>query len=133
MEVQTSGAASDADARAISKSVVASSLVKAAVYGHDPNWGRIACAAGWASHSASSLCCPKVHLLIRAVDFAALVEEADVCVPFFCAYKTAPAQPAVTPPIQHPCSIASSWGLDLVIEVCFVAAATQERPLTPTP
>ena len=47
MEVQTSGAASDADARAISKAVVASSLVKAAVYGHDPNWGRIACAAGW--------------------------------------------------------------------------------------
>ena len=46
IEVQTSGAASDEDARKISKSVVASSLVKAAVYGHDPNWGRIACAAG---------------------------------------------------------------------------------------
>ena len=46
MEVQTSGAASDEDARKITKSVVASSLVKAAVYGHDPNWGRIACAAG---------------------------------------------------------------------------------------
>ncbi|CAK0784331.1 hypothetical protein CVIRNUC_007535 [Coccomyxa viridis] len=48
IEVQTSGAASDEDARKISKSVVASSLVKAAVYGHDPNWGRIACAAGYA-------------------------------------------------------------------------------------
>ena len=46
MEVTTSGAASDEDARTISKSVVASSLVKAAVFGHDPNWGRIACAAG---------------------------------------------------------------------------------------
>ena len=46
MEVQTSGAVSDEDARKISKSVVASSLVKAAVFGHDPNWGRIACAAG---------------------------------------------------------------------------------------
>jgi len=46
MEVRVSGAASDEGARAISKSVAASSLVKAAVYGHDPNWGRIACAAG---------------------------------------------------------------------------------------
>ena len=48
LEVATSGAASDEDARKISKSVVASSLVKAAVFGHDPNWGRIACAAGCA-------------------------------------------------------------------------------------
>ncbi|EIE21103.1 putative arginine biosynthesis bifunctional protein argJ 1 [Coccomyxa subellipsoidea C-169] len=48
MEVQVSGAPSDEAARTISKSVVASSLVKAAVYGHDPNWGRIACAAGYA-------------------------------------------------------------------------------------
>lgn len=46
MEVRVSGAPSDEAARTISKSVVASSLVKAAVYGHDPNWGRIACAAG---------------------------------------------------------------------------------------
>ena len=48
MEVRVSGAPSDEAARTISKSVVASSLVKAAVYGHDPNWGRIACAAGCA-------------------------------------------------------------------------------------
>ena len=40
------GAASDADARKIARSVVSSSLAKAAVFGHDPNWGRIACAAG---------------------------------------------------------------------------------------
>ena len=49
MEVTTRGAASNEDARRISKSVAASSLVKAAVFGHDPNWGRIACAAGCAA------------------------------------------------------------------------------------
>jgi glutamate N-acetyltransferase/amino-acid N-acetyltransferase len=43
---QVSGAADDADARAIARAVVASSLVKAAVHGRDPNWGRIAGAAG---------------------------------------------------------------------------------------
>jgi glutamate N-acetyltransferase/amino-acid N-acetyltransferase len=43
---QVSGAVDDADARAVARSVVASSLVKAAIHGRDPNWGRIAGAAG---------------------------------------------------------------------------------------
>jgi glutamate N-acetyltransferase / amino-acid N-acetyltransferase len=40
------GARDDASARAVARAVVASSLVKAAVHGRDPNWGRIAGAAG---------------------------------------------------------------------------------------
>ena len=40
------GAADDADARAVARSVVSSSLVKAAVHGRDPNWGRLVGAAG---------------------------------------------------------------------------------------
>jgi glutamate N-acetyltransferase/amino-acid N-acetyltransferase len=44
--VVATGAEDDADARAVARSVVASSLVKAAVHGRDPNWGRIAGAAG---------------------------------------------------------------------------------------
>jgi glutamate N-acetyltransferase/amino-acid N-acetyltransferase len=43
---QVSGAADDYDARAIARSVVSSSLFKAAVHGRDPNWGRVAGAAG---------------------------------------------------------------------------------------
>ncbi len=43
---QVSGAVDDADARALARAVVASSLVKAAIHGRDPNWGRIAGAAG---------------------------------------------------------------------------------------
>jgi glutamate N-acetyltransferase / amino-acid N-acetyltransferase len=43
---QVSGAGDDADARGVARAVVASSLLKAAVHGHDPNWGRIAGAAG---------------------------------------------------------------------------------------
>jgi len=43
---QVSGAADDADARAVARAVISSSLVKAAVHGRDPNWGRIAGAAG---------------------------------------------------------------------------------------
>ncbi|MGH2408291.1 MAG: bifunctional ornithine acetyltransferase/N-acetylglutamate synthase, partial [Candidatus Limnocylindrales bacterium] len=40
------GAADLVDARAVSRAVVRSNLVKAAVHGHDPNWGRVAGAAG---------------------------------------------------------------------------------------
>jgi glutamate N-acetyltransferase/amino-acid N-acetyltransferase len=40
------GAVDDADARAVARAVVSSSLVKAAAHGKDPNWGRIAGAAG---------------------------------------------------------------------------------------
>ena len=43
---QVSGAADDADARAVARSVVGSSLLKAAIHGRDPNWGRVASAAG---------------------------------------------------------------------------------------
>ena len=46
IEVTVRGAADDADARAVARTVAASSLVKTAVHGADPNWGRIAAAAG---------------------------------------------------------------------------------------
>ena len=43
---QVSGARDDPEARAVARAVVSSSLLKAAVHGRDPNWGRIAGAAG---------------------------------------------------------------------------------------
>ena len=41
------GAATKEEAVTISKSIVTSSLTKAAIYGHDANWGRILCAMGY--------------------------------------------------------------------------------------
>ena len=46
-EVKIIGAADKAQAVTLSKSVVTSSLTKAAIYGHDANWGRILCAMGY--------------------------------------------------------------------------------------
>lgn len=46
-EVQVKGAKTKEEARILSKSVVCSSLTKAAVFGHDANWGRILCALGY--------------------------------------------------------------------------------------
>ncbi len=42
------GAASVEDARRIAKSVIGSTLTKAAIFGEDANWGRILCAVGYA-------------------------------------------------------------------------------------
>lgn len=47
IEVLVEGAATPADARVAARAVVSSSLFKAAVYGADPNWGRILCALGY--------------------------------------------------------------------------------------
>ncbi|BCL78095.1 arginine biosynthesis bifunctional protein ArgJ 2 [Ktedonobacteria bacterium brp13] len=46
IEVTVEGAASHAQAKRVSKSIVNSPLVKTAVFGSDPNWGRIAMAIG---------------------------------------------------------------------------------------
>jgi glutamate N-acetyltransferase/amino-acid N-acetyltransferase len=46
IEMTVTGAASQLEARAAARAVVGSSLVKAAVYGADPNWGRIMAAVG---------------------------------------------------------------------------------------
>ena len=46
IEVTVTGAATEADARSIARTVCGSSLVKCAIHGRDPNWGRIVAAAG---------------------------------------------------------------------------------------
>ncbi|NLO77884.1 MAG: bifunctional ornithine acetyltransferase/N-acetylglutamate synthase [Methanomicrobiales archaeon] len=46
IEVRDSGAQTEEDAATIARTVVGSPLVKTAVYGTDPNWGRIIAAAG---------------------------------------------------------------------------------------
>lgn len=46
IEVRVEGAASRAEARAAARTISASPLVKTAVHGNDPNWGRLLMAAG---------------------------------------------------------------------------------------
>ncbi len=47
LEVKVVGAGTKAQAKKIAKSVICSSLTKAAIYGRDSNWGRIICAMGY--------------------------------------------------------------------------------------
>lgn len=47
LEVRVKGAHREKDAEKIARAVITSPLVKSAVYGEDPNWGRVVCAAGY--------------------------------------------------------------------------------------
>lgn len=46
-ETTVYNAATKEEARTLAKSVICSNLTKAAIYGHDANWGRILCALGY--------------------------------------------------------------------------------------
>lgn len=61
------GAGSVAEARLAAKAVIASSLVKTAIYGNDANWGRIACALGY---SGADFDPAKVNIFIGDVQVA---------------------------------------------------------------
>ncbi len=47
LQCRVSGASDHATARTVAKSVICSSLVKAAMFGADANWGRVLCAIGY--------------------------------------------------------------------------------------
>ena len=71
LECKVSGAVDDINARIIAKSVICSSLFKAAMFGADANWGRVLCAIGYSGADVD----------INAVDvsFASVKGEITVC------------------------------------------------------
>ena len=69
IEVQVRGTSHDVAARTIARTIAGSMLVKSAVFGRDPNWGRIAMAAGRAGVAFDAS-----HLRIQLGDFV-LMEQ----------------------------------------------------------
>jgi glutamate N-acetyltransferase / amino-acid N-acetyltransferase len=61
ISVKVLDAMSDDEARTAARAVAKSSLVKTAVHGGDPNWGRIVCALGY---SGAELALDKLHLTV---------------------------------------------------------------------
>jgi glutamate N-acetyltransferase/amino-acid N-acetyltransferase len=64
IEVKVTGAKDTADARLAARTVVSSNLFKAAVYGADPNWGRVVAAAG---RSGAEVVTEKIGLEIGGI------------------------------------------------------------------
>ncbi|HBT65217.1 MAG TPA: arginine biosynthesis protein ArgJ, partial [Ruminococcaceae bacterium] len=63
LECRVSGGASIKDAKLIAKSVINSSLLKAAMFGSDANWGRVLCAIGY---SGANVCINGVRVIFRS-------------------------------------------------------------------
>ncbi len=75
LEVLVSGAKTEDDASAIAKTIVGSPLVKTAVYGEDPNWGRIIAAAGRAGPDFDPM---KTSISISNGEKTVILEEKGV-------------------------------------------------------
>ena len=71
IECRVTGAADDQTAKTVAKSVICSSLLKAAMFGADANWGRVLCAIGY---SGAEVDVEKIDVAFRSE--AGLI---DVC------------------------------------------------------
>lgn len=78
VEINVCGALTEEDARKAAKSVANSNLTKCALFGNDPNWGRIACAVGYSGAPFSkekmniNLCGVPVFQNLQPVAFDAI-------------------------------------------------------------
>ncbi len=79
IEVTIEGAATEADARLMARSVISSSLVKTAFFGADANWGRILCAMGY---SGAKFNPDAVSIRYQSQGGSILVVDKGVPVPF---------------------------------------------------
>lgn len=115
-EVKIVGAKTKEQAVTLSKSVVSSSLVKAAICGHDANWGRILCAMGY---SGTSFDPEKVDLYFESAAGKLKIIENGVALDY--SEETATrilSEKAVTAiaDIKMGTASATAWGCDLTYE-----------------
>lgn len=64
VEINVFGAQNEKDAKMAAKAVATSNLTKCALFGNDPNWGRIACAVGYSGAQFSK---EKISILLCKV------------------------------------------------------------------
>lgn len=115
-EVKIVNAKSKEEAKILSKSVVCSSLTKAAIYGHDANWGRILCALGYSGVEFDP---EKVDLFFESAAGKLQIIENGVAVDYSEDEATKilsePAVTAIADMKQGEAS-ATAWGCDLTYD-----------------
>ena len=79
MECRVDGAKDTQTAKIVAKSVICSSLFKAAMFGADANWGRVLCAIGY---SGADVDVHKVDVAFRSKKGTVVVCENGAGVPF---------------------------------------------------
>ena len=109
IEVTVSGASSSNDAILAAKSIASSTLVKSAIHGEDPNWGRIMVALGYSGAQVKE---SLVSLYINDV----CLMEAGRPIPFFkdaVALTMAEKEVAIKVELHLGESSATAWGCDI--------------------
>lgn len=115
-EVKIIGAETKEQAKILSKSVITSSLTKAAIYGHDANWGRILCAMGY---SGAQFDPEKVDLFFESEAGRMQIIKDGVAVDYSEEEATKIlSEPAVTAiaDIKMGTCEATAWGCDLTYD-----------------
>ncbi len=117
--VEVAGALDTADARSAARTIASSSLVKSAVYGVDPNWGRVLAALGRSGAAAEE---DKIDLFVNGV----CIMEAGKPIPFHRdAVVAQMRRPEVTFRLQLNLGSgeATAWGCDLTEEYVIINSA----------
>lgn len=115
-EVKVIGAESKEQAKRLSKSVITSSLTKAAIFGHDANWGRILCAMGY---SGAQFDPEKVDLFFESAAGKMQIIRDGVALDYSEELATKIlSEPAVTAiaDIKMGTAEATAWGCDLTFD-----------------
>lgn len=112
-EAKVIGAATKEQAKILAKSVVCSNLTKAAIAGHDANWGRILCAMGY---SGAEFDPEKVYLYFQSAAGKIQLIENGVALDYSEVEATRIlSQPEVTviADLKEGAAEAAAWGCDL--------------------
>ena len=115
-EVKITGAQSREQAAALAKSVITSNLTKAAIFGHDANWGRILCAMGY---SGAKFDPEKVDLFFESAAGRLKIIENGVAVDYSEEEATAilsEAEVTAIADLKQGKAEATAWGCDLTYD-----------------
>ena len=115
-EVKVVGAETKEQAKILAKSVICSSLTKAAIFGHDANWGRILCAMGY---SGAQFDPEKVDLYFESAAGKMQIIKDGVAVDYSEEQATRIlSEPEVTAvaDIKMGDANAAAWGCDLTFD-----------------
>lgn len=113
LEVIVTGAFTKEQAKVLAKSVVCSNLTKAAIAGHDANWGRILCAMGY---SGAQFDPEKVDLYFESAAGKLQIIENGVALDYSEEKATeilSQPEVTVTANIKEGAEKAAAWGCDL--------------------
>ena len=112
IEAHTSGAVTDEAARMISKTIVGSPLVKTALFGKDPNWGRILCAVGYSGQPIDP-----ATVSIALADIPVFVQGTPVAFDeTIMQEQLAENEVKVVVELKEGAGVGTAWGCDLTYD-----------------